>query len=197
MVRRRISVRTFFEPLNHAAKNAAGETRTPMLLPAADFASFYGFRRPQTRPKASPEVWRLDFPFTMSLPTAKKLMAQKRIGQQDCPLPLPLPLVPHSSRRLLGERRQVSTPSRSSALSERARQGLARDWHRFEEGRKTLRSSAKRSPFLTLAHRTVSRAGTHFRSPSLLLLSREQGQERTTSLLRLPIPPQPQPRDNF
>ena len=145
---------SFFDFLNHAVndaarnttRNAAGETRTPILLPAADFASFHGFRRPQARPKAAPEVWRLDFLFTMS---------------------------PTFACRLLGERRQVSTPSPSRALSS-VSQGLARDWHRYERrASKALLSSDKRSPFLTLAHRTVSRAGTHVVFPPSTFSYRE------------------------
>ena len=77
-----------------------------MLLPAADFASSHGFRRPQARTTATPKVRRLDFPFAMS---------------------------PAFACKLLGERRQVSTPSSSLAPLRSVQQGLARDWHRSGE----------------------------------------------------------------
>ncbi len=103
---RRSFCRVLRKSLKHAVQNAAGETRTPMLLPAADFASHHGFRRPQAHTIVAPEVWGLDFLFTLS---------------------------PTSTRGLLGERRQVSTPSPSPPQS--AQQGLARDWHRSGKGR--------------------------------------------------------------
>ncbi len=39
--------------LSSCLRNAAGETRTPMLLPAADFASCHGFRHPRVACNAS------------------------------------------------------------------------------------------------------------------------------------------------
>ncbi len=89
-------------------------------------------------------------------------------------------------RLLLGERRQVSTPSLHTAISYFA--GLGTGLASLIR----ISFSEKLSPFLTLTLRAVSHARTQKATPTT-----QKYKISVTiwfaSLLRLPIPPQPQP----
>ncbi len=125
-----------------------------MLLPAADFASFYGFRRLQGRMTAPSEVWRLDFPFTLN----------------------PTFVEP------LGERHQVSTPSPLSAEGrtplQSAQRSLARDWHRSEEDCNHPFERKAFPVFDACSPRGFPRGDPFFLFPLLLLVKRGGAQER-------------------